>query len=168
MKVETPPNNTLVIGHYAKLVRYKRYKPNSEQVKRGIEGRWQEWNGHGWTNCEEPDAWEEGESRDRKSQQRRLAVQQGKPTAIEQAAAEVAEALSPKAEGGPLWTDEMQANLAKSAARSALPDIERQSAIIRRFENPTAKMILAFNNARDGATGAEGIEAVLAAAMEGL
>lgn len=43
---------------YAKrLVRYKLYKPQSQQFKRGIKGRWQEFNGYGWDNCEPPVEW---------------------------------------------------------------------------------------------------------------
>lgn len=58
-----PADSTPVLGHFTKLVRFHRYKPNSEQAKRGIEGRWQEWNGHGWTNCDEPDSWEPAEEK---------------------------------------------------------------------------------------------------------
>jgi len=33
-------------------VRYERYKPNSQQARGGIEGRWQEHNGYGWSNTD--------------------------------------------------------------------------------------------------------------------
>lgn len=47
-----------------KLARYKYYKPNSQQFKRGIKGRWQEFNGYGWDNmAEEPLAWENAEDK---------------------------------------------------------------------------------------------------------
>lgn len=43
------------------LMRFKRYKPNSQQYKAGLVGRWQEFNGYGWNNCEPPESWREKE-----------------------------------------------------------------------------------------------------------
>lgn len=38
---------------YVKAVmRFKRYKPQSQQFKNGQVGRWQEWNGYGWKNTD--------------------------------------------------------------------------------------------------------------------
>lgn len=41
------------------LYRYKRYKPASQQAKKGIKGRWQRFNGYGWDNAEAPVEWAE-------------------------------------------------------------------------------------------------------------
>jgi hypothetical protein len=34
------------------LAKYKRYKPQSNQAKQGLSGRWQVWNGYGWNNTD--------------------------------------------------------------------------------------------------------------------
>ena len=47
------PNDCEMV-HAKIIVRYKRYKPSSQQFKAGIKGRWQEWNGFGWHNMSEP------------------------------------------------------------------------------------------------------------------
>ena len=37
--------------------RFKHYKESSSQFKNGMVGRWQEFNGYGWSNAEAPDSW---------------------------------------------------------------------------------------------------------------
>ncbi len=40
------------------LMRWLPYKAASEQYRKGIKGRWQEWNGYGWENArEQPGEW---------------------------------------------------------------------------------------------------------------
>lgn len=40
------------------VVRWNAYKPRSEQARRGLAGRWQEFDGYGWRNCtNEPEEW---------------------------------------------------------------------------------------------------------------
>ena len=45
------------------VMRFNYYKESSAQYKRGIKGRWQEFNGYGWSNCDAPHGWacKEGE-----------------------------------------------------------------------------------------------------------
>jgi len=47
-----PPNSNPV--NILRIARFLRYKKTSQQAKKGIVGRWQEWNGYGYTNCETP------------------------------------------------------------------------------------------------------------------
>lgn len=56
--METPKNCIPVKVVVEKAMRFKHYKPSSQQAKRGIVGRWQEFNGYGWDNCEAPTNWE--------------------------------------------------------------------------------------------------------------
>lgn len=50
---EAPKDGTLIAALVT--IRWRPYKPNSEQYRRGIKGRWQEANGYGgWVNCVEP------------------------------------------------------------------------------------------------------------------
>lgn len=57
MPVSTPPeNDDPVVAK--EFYRYKRYKPNSQQFKRGIKARWQRHNGYGWDNSEPPAEWQ--------------------------------------------------------------------------------------------------------------
>lgn len=37
-------------------MRYLPYKPDGKRQMQA-EGRWQAWNGYGWTNCEDPEQW---------------------------------------------------------------------------------------------------------------
>lgn len=53
--METPQDCVPVVG--TEFYRFKHYKPNSQQAKRGIKGRWQRWNGYGWDNSEAPESW---------------------------------------------------------------------------------------------------------------
>ena len=50
-----PENNDPVAAQ--EFYRYKRYKPASEQFKRGVLARWQRYNGYGWDNAEPPTHW---------------------------------------------------------------------------------------------------------------
>lgn len=52
---QLPENDDPVAA--TELYRYKRYKPNSQQFKNGIKGRWQRFNGYGWDNSEPPNEW---------------------------------------------------------------------------------------------------------------
>lgn len=56
-----PMNGTPICVRAVSTYRYQPYKPNSEQRKRGINGRWQEVRSEygGWINCEAPvgDGW---------------------------------------------------------------------------------------------------------------
>ena len=52
----TQPDNCLPVYAVKNFtMRFKEYKPSSQQAKRGIIGRWQEYDGYGWTNCEPPE-----------------------------------------------------------------------------------------------------------------
>ena len=52
----TQPDNCLPVYAVKNFtMRFKEYKPSSQQAKRGIIGRWQEHDGYGWTNCEPPE-----------------------------------------------------------------------------------------------------------------
>lgn len=52
------PKNCQVV-EVKRLYRFKHYKKGSNQFKRGITGRWQEYNGYGWKNSEiEPTQWQ--------------------------------------------------------------------------------------------------------------
>lgn len=48
---ELPPDDSPV--YVQCMFRFKRYKSNSQQAKSGAVGRWQKWNGFGWTNTDE-------------------------------------------------------------------------------------------------------------------
>ena len=51
ISVDEPPENDNPV--YVKVAaRYKRYKPQSQQAKQGIVGRWQLHNGFGWNNTD--------------------------------------------------------------------------------------------------------------------
>lgn len=40
------------------MARYRYYKESSQQAKDGIQGRWQEFNGYGWSNMDSiPTEW---------------------------------------------------------------------------------------------------------------
>lgn len=56
--VELPqePKNCEIV-QIIRTARFKTYKPQSSQYKSGIRGRWQEFNGFGWSNCETPSFW---------------------------------------------------------------------------------------------------------------
>jgi len=52
---DAPRDGSPVKVRVVKTLRFLPYKPNSEQRRRGIEGRWQELNEHGgWDNCATP------------------------------------------------------------------------------------------------------------------
>lgn len=53
----TPEDSKIVHTCIYKAMRFKHYKKGSQESKKGIIGRWQEFNGYGWNNCEEPDQW---------------------------------------------------------------------------------------------------------------
>ena len=55
--IESAPKDGQAV--YGLLVmRRLSYKPSSEQYRKGIKGRWQEWNGFGWENArEQPGEW---------------------------------------------------------------------------------------------------------------
>lgn len=58
--IETAPKDgTVVVG--AELYRYKLYKPDGTRQMRAL-GRWQRWNGYGWSNSEAPEAWQDCET----------------------------------------------------------------------------------------------------------
>ena len=51
------PNDGEIV-EIPKTARYKLYKGNSQQFKKGIKGRWQVFNGYGWDNLGyEPRGW---------------------------------------------------------------------------------------------------------------
>ncbi len=55
--IESAPKDgtPIVVGH---LVRYLPYKPDGKRQMKA-DGRWQEWNGHGWSNIDwDPDVWQ--------------------------------------------------------------------------------------------------------------
>tara|TARA_R110000782_G_scaffold171288_2_gene263017 strand:+ start:12370 stop:12585 length:216 start_codon:yes stop_codon:yes gene_type:complete len=52
---ETPENCKPVSGF--ETFRFNHYKKTSNQFKNGVAGRWQIFNGYGWSNCEAPDVW---------------------------------------------------------------------------------------------------------------
>lgn len=45
-------NGDVVQACVIKTMRWKKYKPPSQQLKKGIEGRWQVHNGYGWENAD--------------------------------------------------------------------------------------------------------------------
>lgn len=49
---KVPDNENPVSVTVVHTYRFKRYKPNSAQFKNGIIGRWQEFNGYGWSNTQ--------------------------------------------------------------------------------------------------------------------
>lgn len=53
---ERTPENCKIV-HVLAPYRFKHYKENSQQFKRGIIGRWQSFNGYGWDNAEAPGRW---------------------------------------------------------------------------------------------------------------
>ena len=55
---ENPDNCIPVKVVISQTMRFKHYKPSSSQFKAGIVGRWQEFDGYGWSNCAAPDSWE--------------------------------------------------------------------------------------------------------------
>ena len=57
-EVETP-ENCKPVDVFA-TYRFNHYKEGSSQFKRGIKGRWQEFNGYGWSNVEAPESWIKG------------------------------------------------------------------------------------------------------------
>lgn len=57
--IETAPKDGTVF-YTAVAIKWKPYKPTSEQFRRGIKGRWVESNGYGgWRPCQngEPEQW---------------------------------------------------------------------------------------------------------------
>ncbi len=65
--VRLPENCVPVQVNIVNTYRYNHYKPQSQQYKRGIKGRWQKFNGWGWDNCDAPNQWKpqppQGESK---------------------------------------------------------------------------------------------------------
>ena len=53
---ERTPENCVPVNVYT-TYRFNHYKESSQQFKRGIKGRWQEFNGYGWDNVEAPSVW---------------------------------------------------------------------------------------------------------------
>lgn len=50
-----PLDGTIIEVRVPVIMRWNAYKPNSEQRKKGIKGRWQQLNAYGgWDNCEPP------------------------------------------------------------------------------------------------------------------
>jgi len=52
-----PEPGQVVYAPCVLTLRWHPYKPNSQQYKKGIRGRWQKHNGYGWENCEAPETW---------------------------------------------------------------------------------------------------------------
>jgi hypothetical protein len=70
LPIETAPKDGSVFyvqSHYRIPFKWKKYKPNSQQFKRGIKGRWQEMNEYGgWENSnKKPDQWQEDKQSER-------------------------------------------------------------------------------------------------------
>lgn len=51
---ELPANCQPVYVEEPQCYRFHHYKPASQQYKKGIKGRWQKFDGYGWSNCEQP------------------------------------------------------------------------------------------------------------------
>lgn len=52
---DPPKDGTPFYMQTISVLRFKPYKPNSQQAKQGIKGRWQEMNEYGgWENCPHP------------------------------------------------------------------------------------------------------------------
>jgi hypothetical protein len=49
-----PKDSSPVYVTQHRTYRFLRYKQNSQQFKKGIEGRWQKFNGYGFDNCDAP------------------------------------------------------------------------------------------------------------------
>jgi hypothetical protein len=55
--IDTAPRDGTVIA-VVQSIRWLAYKPSSEQYRKGIKGRWQEFDGYGWENAREtPEQW---------------------------------------------------------------------------------------------------------------
>lgn len=62
-----PQDGSVFYGHVYMPFRWKAYKPNSEQFRRGIKGRWQTMSEYGgWDNAKAPDEWAASEEVDRR------------------------------------------------------------------------------------------------------
>lgn len=52
---EPPKDRTVIYRRVISVYRFQPYKPNSQQFKQGLKGRWQEMNEYGgWDNCNHP------------------------------------------------------------------------------------------------------------------
>lgn len=52
---EPPKDGTIIYRRVISVYRFQPYKPNSQQFKHGLKGRWQEMNEYGgWDNCNQP------------------------------------------------------------------------------------------------------------------
>lgn len=50
-----PMDGTPIAMQAESIFRFQPYKPNSQEAKRGVKGRWQEMNEYGgWENCSHP------------------------------------------------------------------------------------------------------------------